>query len=42
MDCLSCVCKIENVVSNLVGIENVKVLFVIEKLVVDVCLDICF
>ncbi|MFM1348408.1 zinc/cadmium/mercury/lead-transporting ATPase [Yersinia proxima] len=40
MDCPSCARKIENAVSNLVGIENVKVLFATEKLVVDACSDI--
>ncbi|MGH1501710.1 zinc/cadmium/mercury/lead-transporting ATPase [Yersinia proxima] len=40
MDCPSCARKIENAVSNLVGIENVKVLFATEKLVVDARSDI--
>ncbi|MFW5390077.1 zinc/cadmium/mercury/lead-transporting ATPase [Yersinia sp. 2544 StPb PI] len=40
MDCPSCARKIENAVSNLVGIENVKVLFATEKLVVDARTDI--
>ncbi|WP_227731046.1 zinc/cadmium/mercury/lead-transporting ATPase [Yersinia proxima] len=40
MDCPSCAHKIENAVSNLVGIENVKVLFATEKLVVDARSDI--
>lgn len=40
MDCPSCARKIENAVSNLVGIENVKVLFATEKLVVDARIDI--
>ena len=40
MDCPSCARKIENAVSNLAGIENVKVLFATEKLVVDSRSDI--
>ncbi|WP_174848142.1 zinc/cadmium/mercury/lead-transporting ATPase [Yersinia artesiana] len=40
MDCPSCARKIENAVSNLAGIENVKVLFATEKLVVDARSDI--
>lgn len=40
MDCPSCARKIENAVSNLVGIENVKVLFATEKLVIDARSDI--
>lgn len=40
MDCPSCARKIENAVSNLVRIENVKVLFATEKLVVDARSDI--
>jgi Zn2+/Cd2+-exporting ATPase len=40
MDCPGCVRKIENAVSALVGIENVKVLFTTEKLVVDARTDI--
>ncbi|WP_145521468.1 zinc/cadmium/mercury/lead-transporting ATPase [Yersinia aldovae] len=40
MDCPSCARKIENAVSNLTGIENVKVLFATEKLVVDAYTDI--
>lgn len=40
MDCPSCARKIENAVSKLVGIENVKVLFATEKLVVDARSDI--
>lgn len=40
MDCPSCARKIENAVSSLVGIENVKVLFATEKLVVDARTDI--
>ncbi|WP_145538043.1 zinc/cadmium/mercury/lead-transporting ATPase [Yersinia alsatica] len=40
MDCPSCARKIENAVSSLIGIENVKVLFATEKLVVDASSDI--
>lgn len=40
MDCPSCARKIENAVSGLIGIENVKVLFATEKLVVDAQTDI--
>ncbi|EEQ14202.1 Lead, cadmium, zinc and mercury-transporting ATPase [Yersinia frederiksenii ATCC 33641] len=40
MDCPSCARKIENAVSSLVGIENVKVIFATEKLVVDASSDI--
>lgn len=40
MDCPSCARKIENAVSSLSGVENVKVLFATEKLVVDARLDI--
>ncbi|MFL4557960.1 zinc/cadmium/mercury/lead-transporting ATPase [Yersinia kristensenii] len=40
MDCPSCARKIENAVSSLSGIENVKVLFATEKLVVDARSDI--
>lgn len=41
MDCVVCVCKVENVVCQFVGVNQVQVLFVIEKLVVDVDNDIC-
>ncbi|WP_145531805.1 zinc/cadmium/mercury/lead-transporting ATPase [Yersinia kristensenii] len=40
MDCPSCARKIENAVSSLSDIENVKVLFATEKLVVDARSDI--
>lgn len=40
MDCPSCARKIENAVSSLIGVENVKVLFATEKLVVDAQSDI--
>ncbi|WP_145496548.1 zinc/cadmium/mercury/lead-transporting ATPase [Yersinia bercovieri] len=40
MDCPSCARKIENAVSSQVEIENVKVLFATEKLVVDASTDI--
>ena len=40
MDCPSCARKVENAVSSLIGIENVKVFFATEKLVVDASTDI--
>ncbi|EEQ09927.1 Lead, cadmium, zinc and mercury-transporting ATPase [Yersinia mollaretii ATCC 43969] len=40
MDCPSCARKIENAVSSQVEIENIKVLFATEKLVVDARTDI--
>ncbi|CNK65118.1 zinc/cadmium/mercury/lead-transporting ATPase [Yersinia mollaretii] len=40
MDCPSCARKIENAVSSQVDIENIKVLFATEKLVVDARTDI--
>ncbi|MBN3131181.1 zinc/cadmium/mercury/lead-transporting ATPase [Pectobacterium sp. CHL-2024] len=42
MDCPSCARKIENAVKNLTGIEQAKVLFATEKLVVDANIDIRF
>lgn len=40
MDCPSCARKIENAISSQIDIENVKVLFATEKLVVDARMDI--